>query len=184
MCNTCKGLRGKQGYSAYQVALNNFYEGTEAEWLLTLKGEQGDPGVDESLTWEDLSPLLTTNWGVTAGKTAEYAIDMTKQLLYLRGVIENTVDANSGTASRHIPFLIPNIPSTATVDGLAAKSGYVTGYDLTNSEVALFTLCKVSGASGTAPGSLSENFWFWYEGANASVQIALDSIPVIRLNLD
>lgn len=32
------------GESAYQVAVANGYEGTEEEWLASLKGEQGSPG--------------------------------------------------------------------------------------------------------------------------------------------
>lgn len=34
-------LKGDQGDSAYQVALANGFEGTEAEWLESLKGEDG-----------------------------------------------------------------------------------------------------------------------------------------------
>ena len=30
-----------RGYSAYEVAVNNGFEGTEAEWLLSLKGADG-----------------------------------------------------------------------------------------------------------------------------------------------
>lgn len=33
-----------RGYSAYQVAVMNGFEGTEAEWLESLKGPQGEPG--------------------------------------------------------------------------------------------------------------------------------------------
>ena len=37
----CESLRGK---SAYQAAVERGYEGTEAEWLSTLKGDKGDVG--------------------------------------------------------------------------------------------------------------------------------------------
>ena len=36
--------QGEPGESAYQIALNNGFEGTEAEWLESLKGEPGEPG--------------------------------------------------------------------------------------------------------------------------------------------
>ena len=36
---------GKDGFSAYEIALNNGFKGTEAEWLASLKG---DPGVNGS----------------------------------------------------------------------------------------------------------------------------------------
>lgn len=32
------------GYSAYEIAVQNGYEGTEQEWLLSLKGAKGDTG--------------------------------------------------------------------------------------------------------------------------------------------
>lgn len=35
---------GADGKSAYEVAVANGFRGTEAEWLLSLKGEKGDPG--------------------------------------------------------------------------------------------------------------------------------------------
>jgi hypothetical protein len=35
---------GKDGKSAYEVALANGFEGTESEWLATLKGEKGERG--------------------------------------------------------------------------------------------------------------------------------------------
>lgn len=36
------GVQGIQGPSAYQVAVNNGYVGTETEWLASLKGDTGD----------------------------------------------------------------------------------------------------------------------------------------------
>ncbi len=38
-----KGERGDPGKSAYQVAVDNGFEGTEAEWLASLVGPKGDP---------------------------------------------------------------------------------------------------------------------------------------------
>lgn len=39
-----KGPKGDEGMSAYDVAVQNGYDGTETEWLASLKGEKGDPG--------------------------------------------------------------------------------------------------------------------------------------------
>lgn len=36
------GLPGQRGYSAYEVAVLNGFEGTEEEWLTSLKGAKGD----------------------------------------------------------------------------------------------------------------------------------------------
>ena len=38
------GPQGKEGLSAYEVAVKNGYIGTEEEWLINLKGEKGDQG--------------------------------------------------------------------------------------------------------------------------------------------
>jgi hypothetical protein len=38
------GAQGIQGLSAYQVAVQQGFEGTEAEWLISLKGEKGEKG--------------------------------------------------------------------------------------------------------------------------------------------
>lgn len=39
-----KGEKGDPGDSAYQIAIDNGFEGTEAEWLASLKGPKGDKG--------------------------------------------------------------------------------------------------------------------------------------------
>jgi hypothetical protein len=55
-----QGLKGDPGISAYEVAVQNGFSGTEAEWLQTLvgskgdkgdRGEKGDPG---TTTWEGI----------------------------------------------------------------------------------------------------------------------------------
>ena len=38
------GAQGIQGLSAYQVAVQHGFEGTEDEWLISLKGEKGETG--------------------------------------------------------------------------------------------------------------------------------------------
>lgn len=38
------GKDGENGKSAYEVALENGFEGTETEWLESLRGEQGEDG--------------------------------------------------------------------------------------------------------------------------------------------
>lgn len=40
------GAKGEDGDSAYQVAVNEGFKGTEKEWLDSLKGEPGQPGKD------------------------------------------------------------------------------------------------------------------------------------------
>lgn len=54
---------GKDGLSAYEVAVKNGFEGTEAEWLNSLKGEKGEP-----FTYEDFTPEQLANLKGDAGK--------------------------------------------------------------------------------------------------------------------
>lgn len=38
------GVRGPRGYSAYEIAVQEGYSGTEREWIASLKGDKGDTG--------------------------------------------------------------------------------------------------------------------------------------------
>lgn len=52
-----RGLQGDEGKSAYQLALQNGFQGSEQDWLRSLKGEKGDPGQNGApLRFEDLTP--------------------------------------------------------------------------------------------------------------------------------
>lgn len=62
------GAQGIQGLSAYQVAVQHGFKGTEDEWLISLKGEKGDPGEkgekgdpgsDASVTKQNVEAVLT-----------------------------------------------------------------------------------------------------------------------------
>ena len=48
-------VNGGGGKSAYQIALDNGFVGTENEWLLSLKGEPGTTGSDANITAHETS---------------------------------------------------------------------------------------------------------------------------------
>lgn len=52
------GIPGKEGLSAYEVAVKNGFEGTEAEWLESLSGKSPVKGVDY-FTSEDKAEFVT-----------------------------------------------------------------------------------------------------------------------------
>lgn len=52
---TLTGLEKIVGYSAYQVAVINGFEGTEEAWLASLKGEQGIQGEPGKVVFEELT---------------------------------------------------------------------------------------------------------------------------------
>ena len=55
-----KGATGADGLSAYEVAVLNGFVGTEADWLLSLKGPKGDSGTGGTAGYydpPDFSPI-------------------------------------------------------------------------------------------------------------------------------
>lgn len=53
--DTTVDVKGVRGESAYDVAVRNGYTGTEAEWLLSLKGEPGQKGPKGDTGYVDIS---------------------------------------------------------------------------------------------------------------------------------
>lgn len=63
---------GADGKSAYEVAVDNGFEGTEQEWLLSLKGENGANGLDGKDGEDGFSPIIrisSTDTGYTLSIT-------------------------------------------------------------------------------------------------------------------
>ena len=60
-----------EGKSAYDIAVENGFQGTEQEWLESLKGEKGESGesASENPQGLDFYPLPDGTWAVSAGKT-------------------------------------------------------------------------------------------------------------------
>lgn len=52
--NGLQTIHGRDGESAYEIAVKNGFEGTETEWLESLHGKNGDKG--DPFTYEDFTP--------------------------------------------------------------------------------------------------------------------------------
>ena len=52
-----KGDKGDPGASAYEVAVAAGYNGTQSEWVASLKGAKGDPGDTYTLTAADKTAI-------------------------------------------------------------------------------------------------------------------------------
>ena len=63
-----KGKDGKDGESAYQIAIDNGFVGSQAQWLESLKGENGQDGTD------GFSPIITPS---TENTPETYKLDIT-----------------------------------------------------------------------------------------------------------
>ena len=70
---------GQQGKSAYQVAVENGYTGTEAEWLASLKGSKGDTGNCEITDAGEMVAYIINDL-VTGGAENFLSAEMGKRL--------------------------------------------------------------------------------------------------------
>lgn len=68
------GIKGEDGKSAYQIAVENGFIGTELEWLASLKGEKGTDGknyqveiIESTETTVDLQPNKFYKFGEVTG---------------------------------------------------------------------------------------------------------------------
>ena len=55
-------------YSAYGIAVKHGFEGTEEEWLESLKGDQGDPAINKGY-YEDYNTFIEAHPTGNAGDT-------------------------------------------------------------------------------------------------------------------
>ena len=54
--NDVKMYRGPRGYSSYEIALQNGFRGTEKDFLNSLKGKDGEPGLKgDPFTYNDFT---------------------------------------------------------------------------------------------------------------------------------
>lgn len=74
-------LRGEQGLSAYQIAVNHGFSGTESDWLSSLKGDSGyTPYIGNNGNWfvngVDTGTSATGTVKITSGNnSSEIVID-------------------------------------------------------------------------------------------------------------
>lgn len=98
------GTDGTDGESAYQIAVDNGYVGTEAQWVASLQGPAG-PGGNEPYVWIQ-SPAAST-WVIVHNKGFHLnwrTVDSTG-----REVKGDIVDVS--TVETHISFTFNDIPA-------------------------------------------------------------------------
>ena len=116
------GESGADGKSAYQAAVEKGFEGTEEEWLASLKGPQGEKGEDGKFDMETLYDILQTQDKTVIGAINELFnlinkwmhpdCDVKAQMFY--GVIDPT---EAGVITSY---------SDITVDMLNQQSGIIS----------------------------------------------------------
>lgn len=127
------------------------------------KGDTGDTGTEAPLTWVALAPFLVNTWFNAGGQPGEYAVDLVKKLIYIRGNIGFT-----GTPGSSIVFEIP----FATLGFTTTYLSYSICYEYANGVVAQVRIGEITASS----------FCFRYEGGADNPVLSLDSVPLIRKN--
>lgn len=67
-------LKGKDGKSAYQIAVDNGFVGTEQEWLASLKGEPGEIEDIESMVEEKVQEQINEQLEDTIKESVDQAV--------------------------------------------------------------------------------------------------------------
>ena len=103
------GADGENGKSAYEVAVDNGFEGTEAQWLASLKGDKGDKG-DAGATSVDV-----IKWSeVLAAET--------------KSVFEERIQADLAAGVE--PVVLDDADPTPRIATLSGKNIYVDGQQI------------------------------------------------------
>ena len=82
-------VKGDEGKSAYEVAVENGYKGTEQEWLDSLKGDGANITVDDVMSPTSTNPVQ--NKVVYA--YIEQKVNEAKNMAFTAGTLANSVDA-------------------------------------------------------------------------------------------
>lgn len=145
------GFKGEQGFSAYEVAVNNGFIGTEKDWLATLgttnyvgetkatfKATQGQKefGLPTSFTSESIVEVYIEGEKLNAN---EYSIDPAKRLLTLTNAISVT-----GTTVEIVLLAMASfeLPIVETINSLSTNDtvpGTKAVYDLVNTQIQVIT---------------------------------------------
>jgi hypothetical protein len=130
------GESGADGKSAYQSAVEKGFEGTEEEWLASLKGAQGEKGEDGKFDMETLYDILQTEDKTVIGAINELFnlinkwmhpnCDLKAQMFY--GIIDPT---ETGVIKSYSDITVDmlnqqtGVKSTVPGERLALSMGYV-----------------------------------------------------------
>lgn len=115
---------GELGQSAYEIALKNGFEGSEEEWLESLKGRDGDPGKDgqdgedgANITVKSTSVTYQASSSGTATPTGTWSATVPSvskgQYLWTKSVV--TFSDNSSITSYSVGYLGTNGSSGTSV---------------------------------------------------------------------
>lgn len=112
------GEDGEDGLSAYQIAVNNGFEGTETQWLASLQGEDGTDGVDGA---DGTTVVVGTTTTGDAGTSAAVVGVQNGNTLTLNFTIPKGADGQDGTGA--------DVTANNILDKLKTVDGQNSGLD-------------------------------------------------------
>lgn len=127
-----KGEDGEDGASAYEIARENGFVGTEEEWLETLKGEDGEDGTDGQNGANGVSPTATVSKTGKVSTLTVTDVNGTTTVEIMDGedgsdaVVDGMVSEDELTAILADYAKTTDIPS---IDGLATEDAMNTALD-------------------------------------------------------
>ena len=142
-----QGVQGPDGDSAYDVAVTNGFSGTEAAWLTSLEGADGNDGAAATITVGSVttgtpgSSVIVTNSGTTSAAVLDFTIPKgdagengtgsgTVTTVFVGSGLAGADITSAGTISHADTSTQTDITATADtyVDGLTFDDyGHVTG---------------------------------------------------------
>ena len=120
------GTDGNDGKSAYEVAVDNGYTGTEKEWLDSLKGTDGTITV-QTTKIDKTCTFLTTNWSNTVPYTQTVAVEGITESLNPR--IDIIISDNVVTGKKE-EIAFSYVTKVTTGDGILTAYCYETKPDV------------------------------------------------------
>lgn len=120
------GADGNDGKSAYEIAVNNGYTGTEKEWLASLKGTDGTITV-QTTKIDKTCTFLATGWSSTVPYTQTVAVEGITESLNPR--IDIIVSDNVVTGKKE-EIAFSYVTKVTTGDGILTAYCYETKPDV------------------------------------------------------
>ena len=170
------GCSGENGKSAYEIAVENGFEGTEAEWLESLKGEDGADGSNghdgtdgTGITVNDLyEAYLESHPGATMDEFLDAYLDV--------DYTNNIADVANEAIKSGVAITVQSHVATSLGSGVIYKLDGSTAYIITNYHVVYDTYTRsipTDGISVYIYNRYSEPIKAEYLGGTSDYDIAV-----------
>ena len=146
-----------RGYSAYEIAVQHGYEGTEEEWLASLKGEPGDDAATITVNRKEAVDKNITLYGtdiyIQSGTTQTLAQAM--ENMVTTDIVVDSLDSDdptkplSAAAGKKLAQAINGMVHMATMQVTLTQNGWSDNKQTVNAELHTGAVLVVVGAPET-----------------------------------